>query len=229
MARLMKSPDLLDTLSVVDRWLPAEYRGADIVEAVSAEELRAYVVARRENGAARTLADLAAIVLHAMPGYVRMVRSRLEGKQLGLLRAPLEAFTAAAAAAESAQGHAAAAALARLLEHAAALPHGPTLFGPIIPGGWPSPQDLRWLEFEAVTKGAPVGDARLRIIRRADFSAAVAESQSSAVLALVPALRESRAAVEELLAFAGRDPDDEYFGPAEEPTRQARKQKRKTG
>ena len=228
--RRMNAPELMAVLRVVDAWLPTEYRWADLLESASPEELRSFVVARRAAEPTRRLDEIAGTVLRSVPGYVEMIRAQAGTATSSLFQEPVAAFISAANEAESAEGASLIATLAQLVECAGALPHGKALFGPLIAGGWPSVIDSRWLLFDALTDGEPVGVARLRIIRRDDFRRAVASARSSVYLDLRPAIRESRTAAEALLAFAGREPDDEHFGPSERrPRHDRRATKRKTG
>lgn len=193
----MEVEGLRDVLAVLEGWLPPEYRFADLLSPIDSEDLRAWVVTSRRS---RPVAELEGVVLtvsQALPGYLRLLASQMPG---GMFRVITEELDTALAHLEYRQWSDAA---VDLLSTIARLPHVPSLLGPFLPGGWPTPAQLRWLHFEARIAGPSVGDRPLRFLTDRDHASG-ASTRPVAQAGELPSLRACESTLTMLRAEAER-------------------------
>jgi hypothetical protein len=150
-------PGLVKVLEEIERWLPEAYSAADLLERLDREEVRAYVIRRRLRPPKRTIEDVVAAVLDALPGYVSMIQGlmtpessedlhRSAGGAIAALEESLSDARRFTQAVEAFFG---------VIE---GLPQANASIAPFVRGGWPDAEDLVWLCFEALTGGG--GSAR---------------------------------------------------------------------
>jgi hypothetical protein len=188
--RATNEPGLATVLGVLEEWLPVEYRLADFLDRIEPEEIRAYLVRRREAAPRRTLAEVLDTIAAGLPGYLLLLQPLLPAPSWNRLRdATMERIDRLEATLLDPVRMPDAVEL--FIAQVGELPQAAGALGAFVQGGWPDAEELRWLIFQAMVAGDAVGEKPLRFFRPEVVAAAVVRSQST-LDALRPTLRTTR-------------------------------------
>lgn len=194
----MDLPGMKDVLSVMEGWLSPEYRYADLLDPMDAEDLRTWVVTARKARASVTLEAVAGTVAQTLPGYLSMLAGQISLRAFRHTTEDLQGLLSRPAPHVSPDG------LVELLTVVGALPNVTTILGVFLPGGWPTPDRLAWLRFESRIAGPPVGERPLRFIKHHGYVRAVSATPPVAVAGPLPSLEQCASALEALRTAAGQ-------------------------